>query len=58
MDRVPPSQGMKQLLSQWLNGADGPAHPLDAVTRLGAQYCLQVAIEHEVTEFLGREEAA
>ena len=54
MGRVPPSVGMKQLLSQWLNGAEGADHPLDALTRLGAQYCLQVAIEHEVTEFLGR----
>ena len=54
MGRVPPSHGMKQLLSQWLEGAEGAAHPLDALTRLGAQYCLQVAVEHEVTEFLGR----
>jgi len=54
MGRVPPSVGMKQLLSQWLDGAEGADHPLDALTRLGAQYCLQVAIEHEVTEFLGR----
>jgi len=45
---------MKQLLSQWLEGAEGADHPLDALVRLGAQYCLQVGIEHEVTEFLGR----
>ena len=54
MGRVPPSHGMKQLLSQWLDGAEGADHPLDALTRLGAQYCLQVAVEQEVTEFLGR----
>ena len=54
MGRVPPSQGMKQLLSQWMDGAEGADHPLDALVRLGAQYCLQVGIEHEVTEFLGR----
>lgn len=54
MGRVPPSVGMKQLLSQWMNGAEGADHPLDALVRLGAQYCLQVGIEHEVTEFLGR----
>ena len=45
---------MKQLLSQWMDGAEGADHPLDALVRLGAQYCLQVGIEHEVTEFLGR----
>jgi transposase-like protein len=45
---------MKQLLSQWLNGAEGADHPLDALVRLGSQYCLQVGIEQEVTEFLGR----
>jgi len=45
---------MKQLLSQWMDGAEGADHPLDAMIRLGAQYCLQVGIEHEVTEFLGR----
>ena len=54
MGRVPPSQGMKPLLSQWMDGAEGADHPLDALVRLGAQYCLQVGIEHEVTEFLGR----
>lgn len=54
MGRVPPSHGMKQLLSQWLNGAEGADHPLDALIRLGSQYCLQVGIEQEVTEFLGR----
>jgi len=54
MGRVPPSHGMKQLLSQGMDGAEGADHPLDALVRLGAQYCLQVGIEHEVTEFLGR----
>ena len=54
MGRVPPSHRMKQLLSQWMEGAEGADHPLDALVRLGAQYCLQVGIEHEVTEFLGR----
>lgn len=54
MGRVPPSHGMKQLLSQWMEGAEGADHPLDVLVRLGAQYCLQVGIEHEVTEFLGR----
>lgn len=54
MGRVPPSAKMKQLISQWLTGAEGADHPLDALTRLGAQYCLQLGIEQEVTEFLGR----
>jgi len=54
MGSVPPSQKMKQRLSQWLDGAEGTDHPLDALTRLGAQYCLQLGIEQEVTEFLGR----
>lgn len=45
---------MKQLLSRWMHGAEGAEHPLDALVRLGAQYGLQVGIEHEVTEFLGR----
>ena len=54
MGRVPPSVGMKQLLSQWMTGAEGVDHPLDALVRLGSQYCLQVGIEQEVSEFLGR----
>ena len=54
MGRVPPSHRMKQLLSQWMDGAEGADHPLDALVRLGAQYCLQVGLEREVTEFLGR----
>jgi len=54
MGRVPSSHRMKQLLSQWMHGAEGADHPLDALVRLGAQYCLQVGIEQEVTEFLGR----
>ena len=54
MGRVPPSVGMKQLISQWLAGAEGADHPLDALVRLGAQYCLQLGLEQEVAEFLGR----
>jgi len=54
MGRVPPSHRMKQLLSQWMDGAEGADHPLDALVRLGSPYCLQVGIEQEVSEFLGR----
>jgi len=52
--RIPPSAQIKQEISALLNGSYLPEHPLDAFLRLGAQYLLQVAVEQEVTEFLGR----
>lgn len=37
-----------------LSGSDENAHPLDSFIRLGARYLLQVGLEQEVAEFLGR----
>lgn len=53
--RVPPSEQMKQALTTVLEqGTDSEEHPLDQFIRLGARYVLQVAMEQEVTEWLGR----
>lgn len=51
--RVPPSVTMKQEVAELLkDGRDGL--PLSEFIRASARCCLQEAIEHEVSEFLGR----
>jgi len=56
MSRIPRSEQFRQewqeILTCGINGEEGL---LDALVRTGARYMLQVAIEEEVTEFLGRE---
>lgn len=53
--RIPPSERIKQEISEsFYEGCDFPAHPLDAFIRQSARYMIQVAVEQEVTEFLGR----
>lgn len=54
MDRIPPSRKLKQEVEAVLSGWEAQGHPLDALVRQGARYMLQVALEEEVEEFLGR----
>jgi len=54
MERIPPSKKLRQEAEALLEGWDGWGHPLDVLVRLGARYMLQVAMEEEVEEFLGR----
>jgi len=54
MERIPPSRKLRQEVEALLEGWEGKGHPLDVLVRLGARYMLQVALEEEVEEFLGR----
>ncbi|NLU50685.1 MAG: hypothetical protein GXX09_09835 [Syntrophomonadaceae bacterium] len=55
MKRVPPSERIRQEWNQLLcSGASGEENLLDALVRTGARYMLQMTIEQEVAEFLGR----
>lgn len=45
---------MLQEVSEVYSGQRKEGHPLDAFVSLGARYMLQVMLEREVTEFLGR----
>lgn len=54
MDRIPPSRRLKQAFEETLRGYETGEHPLDTFVKLGARYMLQVALEQEVEEFLGR----
>jgi len=54
--RIPPSQEMWQDLEQQLGeGGEGGGNPFDSFVQESARYVLQVAVEKEVTEYLGRE---
>jgi len=54
MKRIPPSRKMRQEIEEVLCGWEEAGHPLDKFVRLGARYMLQVALEQEVEDFLGR----
>lgn len=54
MNRIPPSRKIKQEIEELLGGCETGGHPLDSFIRLAARYMLQVALEQEVEEFLGR----
>jgi transposase-like protein len=55
MNRIAYSERLCQALREKLfDGKDTAEHPLDSFIRLGARYMLQVALEQEVQEFLGR----
>jgi len=55
MNRIAKSEQLCQALKEVLfNGKSSMEHPLDSFIRLGARYMLQVALEQEVQEFLGR----
>lgn len=55
MNRIAKSEQLCQALKEVLfDGKSSMEHPLDSFIRLGARYMLQVALEQEVLEFLGR----
>jgi len=54
MKRIPPSSKVRQEIEEVLVGWEAEGHPLDSFVRLGARYILQVAVEHEVEDYLGR----
>jgi len=55
MSRIAKSEQFCQALREVLvAGESSMAHPLDSFIRLGARYMIQVALEQEVQEFLGR----
>ena len=54
MKRIPPSRKMKQEIEEVLSGREEAGHPLDNFVSLGARYMLQVAVEQEVEDYLGR----
>lgn len=54
MNRIPPSRKIKQEIEELLGGCEAEGHPLDNFIKLAARYMLQVALEQEVEEFLGR----
>ncbi len=54
MNRIPPSRRMRQAFEEVLQGYEEGQHPLDAFVKLGARYMLQVALEQEIEDFLGR----
>jgi len=54
MRRITKSQAMLQEFGEVYEGRQSEAHPLDAFVSLGARYMLQVMLEKEIAEFLGR----
>ncbi len=54
MRRVPPSVTMKEEVDGLLRGGEAGVHPMSGFVRGLARYILQVHIEAEATEFLGR----
>jgi len=55
MNRIAYSERLCQALREKLfDGKNTAEHPLDSFIRLGARYMMQVALEQEVQEFLGR----
>ena len=54
MKRIPPSRKLRQEIEEVLQGYEWKGHPLDAFVTSGARYMLQVALEQEVEDFLGR----
>ncbi|MDP2719918.1 MAG: IS256 family transposase [Dehalococcoidia bacterium] len=54
MKRIPPSSKLRQEVEEMFIGWETEGHPLDNFVRLGARYMLQVAVEQEVEDYLGR----
>ena len=54
MKRIPPSNKLRQEVEEVFTGWETEGHPLDSFVRLGARYMLQVAVEQEVEDYLGR----
>jgi transposase-like protein len=56
MERIPPSQKIRQDISQLLSqGLEGQEDVLTTIVRLGTQCLVQEMLEQEVTDYLGRE---
>lgn len=55
-ERIPPSEALRQEIFKMLKeGLEMVSHPLDSIVHLAARFILQVALEREILEFLGRE---
>ena len=54
MKRILPSRKMRQEVEEVLSGCETEGHPLDKFVSLGARYTLQIAVEQEVEDYLGR----
>jgi transposase-like protein len=54
MKRIPPSSKLRQEVEEVFTGWETEGHPLDNFFKLGARYMLQVAVEQEVEDYLGR----
>jgi transposase-like protein len=54
MKRIPPSSKLRQEVEEVFIGWETEGHPLDNFVRLVARYMLQVAVEQEVADYLGR----
>ena len=54
MKRIPPSSKLRQEVEEVFSGWETEEHPLDNFIRLGARYMLQVAVEQEIEDYLGR----
>jgi len=54
MRRIPPSSKLRQEVEEIFIGLETQGHPLDKLVSLGARYMLQVAVEQEVEDYLGR----
>jgi transposase-like protein len=54
MRRIPPSTKLRQEVTDIFVGWETGGHPLDNFVSLGARYILQVAVEREVEDYLGR----
>ena len=56
MERIPPSQKIRQDISQLLSqGLEGQEDVLTSIVRLGTQCLVQEMLEQEVADHLGRE---
>jgi transposase-like protein len=55
MEKVAPSERFRSELDEVLAGVGDEHDPIEVVGRLGARLVLQLALEDEVTEFLGRQ---
>lgn len=56
MVKIPPSELIRQEIFKMMNqGLETVSHPLDTLVHLGARLILQVSLEREIMEFLGRE---
>jgi len=55
-ERIPPSEALRQEIFKMMKeGFEVVCHPLDTLVHLAARFILQMALEREVLEFLGRQ---